>query len=158
MLKRKSPRMLGFDYTSARIYFVTINCHKNQHLLGEIVKNGDLNPIVFSEIGIIATEKINELSSHHAGVEVLDYVVMPNHIHMLISLQKQVKTSPLSTIVGSYKSGVSRVARQAFPGLQLWQGSFSDHVIRDENDLLTHSEYIRMNVYRWRKDKYFIKG
>ena len=136
----------------------TINCYKSQHLLGEIVKNEDSNQIVLSEIGIIATEKINELSSHHAGVEVLEYVVMPNHIHMLISLQKLVKASTLSTIVGSYKSGVSRIARQAFPGLELWQGSFSDHVIRDENDLLTHSEYIRMNVDRWQKDKYFIKA
>ncbi len=158
MLKRKSPRMFGFDYTSARIYFVTINCHKYQHLLGEIVKNGDSNQIRLSEIGIIAAEKVNELSFHHAGVEVLDYVVMPNHIHVLISLLEQVKTSTLSTIVGSYKSGVSRVARQSFPGLELWQVSFSDHVIRDENDLLTHSEYIRMNVQRWRKDKYFTKG
>jgi len=55
--------------------------------------------IVLSEIGMIAAEKIKELDSHHAGVEVLDYVVMPNHVHMLISLQKQVKTSTLSTIM-----------------------------------------------------------
>jgi len=107
---------------------------------------------------MIASEKINELSSHHAGVEVLDHVVMPNHIHMLISLQNQARTSTLSTIVGSYKSGVSRVARKAFPSLELWQGSFWDHVVRDEKDLLSHYEYIRMNVERWQKDKYFIKG
>jgi len=147
-----------FDYASARIYFVTINCQKNQHLLGEIFSNPDAKKIVLSKIGVIAVEKINELSSHHAGVEVLEYVVMPNHIHMLISLQRQEKTSTLSTIIGSYKSGVSRLARQTFPGLELWQGSFLDHVIRDEYDLLTHSEYIRMNVDRWQKDKYFKKG
>jgi len=158
MLNRKSPRMLGFDYASARMYFVTINCHKNQHLLGEIFKNGDSNQIDLSEIGMIATKKIIELSSHHAGVEVLDYVVMPNHIHMLISLQNQVKTSTLSTIVGSFKSGVSRSVRQIYPGLELWQGSFWDHVIRDETDFQTHYEYIRMNVDRWQKDKYYLKG
>ena len=77
---------------------------------------------------------------------------------MLISLQRQEKASTLSAIIGSYKSGVSRLARQAFPGLELWQGSFFDHVIRDEKDLLTHYEYIRMNVDRWQKDKYFIKS
>ena len=137
---------------------MTINCQKNQHLLGEIFSNPDAKKIVLSKIGVIAVEKINELSSHHAGVEVLEYVVMPNHIHMLISLQRQEKTSTLSTIIGSYKSGVSRLARQSFPGLVLWQGSFSDHVIRDEYDLLTHTEYIRMNVDRCQKDKYFIKG
>lgn len=147
-----------FDYASARIYFVTINCQKNQHLLGEIFSNPDAKKIVLSKIGVIAVEKINELSSHHAGVEVLEYVVMPNHIHMLISLQRQEKTSTLSTIIGSYKSGVSRLARQSSPGLVLWQGSFSDHVIRDEYDLLTHTEYIRMNVDRCQKDKHFIKG
>lgn len=157
MFNRKSPRIFGFDYSSARIYFVTINCHEHQCLFGKIHINGDSNQLVLSEIGIIATEKINELSSHHAGVEVLDYVVMPNHIHMLISLQNQEKNSTLSTIIGSYKSGVSRVARQTFPGLELWQGSFSDHVIRDERDLLTHSEYIKANIERWRGEKYFIE-
>ena len=158
MLNRKSPRLTYFDYASARIYFVTINCQENQYLFGEIFNDQDTNQIVLSKIGEIAVEKINELSSHHAGVEVLEYVVMPNHIHMLISLQKQEKTSTLSAIIGSYKSGVSRLARQAFPGLELWQGSFFDHVIRDEKDLLTHYEYIRMNVERWQKDKYFIKS
>jgi hypothetical protein len=34
---------------------------------------------------------------------------------------------------------------------------FLDHVVRDEKDLLSHYEYIRMNVERWQKDKYFIK-
>ena len=158
MLRRKSPRMPYFDYASARIYFVTINCQENQYLFGEIFNDQDTNQIVLSKIGEIAVEKINELSSHHAGVEVLEYVVMPNHIHMLISLQRQEKASTLSAIIGSYKSGVSRLARQAFPGLELWQGSFFDHVIRDEKDLLTHYEYIRMNVDRWQKDKYFIKS
>ena len=156
MLNRRSPRLPYFDYASARIYFVTINCKENQHLLGEIISNMDTKQIDLSEIGVISNKKIVELSSHHAGVEVLEYVVMPNHIHMLISLQRQEKTSTLSAIIGSYKSGVSRLARQAFPGLELWQGSFFDHVIRDENDLLVHYEYIRMNVERWQKDKYFI--
>ena len=158
MLNRKSPRLPYFDYASARIYFVTINCQENQYFFGEIFSDQDTKQIVLSKIGEIAVEKINELSSHHAGVEVLDFVVMPNHIHMLISLQKQEKTSTLSAIIGSYKSGVSRLTRQAFPGLELWQGSFFDHVIRDEKDLLTHYEYIRMNVDRWQKDKYFIKS
>ena len=156
MLNRKSPRLTYFYYASARIYFVTINCQENQYFFGEIFSDQDTKQIVLTKIGEIAVEKINELSSHHAGVEVLDFVVMPNHIHMLISLQKQEKTSTLSAIIGSYKSGVSRLARQAFPGLELWQGSFFDHVIRDENDLLVHYEYIRMNVERWQKDKYFI--
>ena len=155
MFNRKSPRRFGFDYSSARIYFVTINCHEGQDLFGSIRKDGDSNELILYEVGRIATEKINELSSHHAGVEVLDYVVMPNHIHILISLLNQEKTSSLSTIIGSYKSGVSRVVRQTFPGLKLWQKSFSDHVIRDEKDLLTHSEYIKANVERWHRDKYF---
>ena len=88
MLNRKSPRLTYFDYASARIYFVTINCQENQYFFGEIFSDQDTKQIVLTKIGEIAVEKINELSSHHAGVEVLDFVVMPNHIHMLISLQK----------------------------------------------------------------------
>lgn len=146
-----------FDYSSARIYFVTINCHENRHLFGEIFSDEETKQIVLSSVGVIAVVRINELSSHHPGVEVLDYVVMPNHIHMLISLQAQEKKSTLSTIIGSYKSGVSKLARKAIPGLDLWQASFFDHVIKDERDLLVHYDYIRMNVFRWQKDKYFEK-
>ena len=93
----------------------------------------------------------------HYQNKIHGYVVMPNHIHMLISLQNQIKDSSLSTIIGSYKSGVSREVRQTIPGLDLWQRSFWDHVIRDERDLLMHSEYINANIDRWHKDKYFIK-
>lgn len=154
MFNRKSPRRFGFDYSSARIYFVTINCHEGQDLFGKISNDGTGNELFLSDIGIIATEKIDELSSHHRGIEVLDYVVMPNHVHMLISLQNQEKVSSLSTIVGSYKSGVSRKVRLSYPNFELWQKSFQDHVIRDDRDLLTHSEYIQANVERWQKDKY----
>ena len=157
MINRKSPRRIGFDYSSGYIYFVTINCQDKHSFLGKISISEDSNQMVLSEIGRIAATKINKISSHHPGVDVIDYVVMPNHIHMLISLQNQIKDSSLSTIIGSYKSGVSREVRQTFPGLDLWQRSFWDHVIRDERDLLMHSEYINANIDRWHKDKYFIK-
>ena len=116
MLNRRSPRLPYFDYASARIYFVTINCKENQHLLGEIISNMDTKQIDLSEIGMISNKKIVELSSHHAGVEVLDFVVMPNHIHMLISLQKTGKNFNIISHNWFLQIGCFKVDEASFPG------------------------------------------
>jgi len=151
----KLPRLQNFDYSSARIYFVTINCHDNLHLLGEIEQEGEENNFKPSIIGFAAATCINDIPNYYPGVEVLDYVVMPNHVHILISLLESEGNINLSKIIGALKSIVSRKAQLNFPEIKLWKKSFSDHIIRNECDYLTHGEYIQANVQRWRKDEYF---
>ena len=154
MSQRKSPRMTGFDYTQRLVYFVTTNCHHHKNYFGKIIKDGLNNQMVLSEIGEIARFKIEELSSHHSGTEVITSVVMPNHVHLLLSMENELKGASLSTIVGSYKAGVSRLARKIRPGIELWQSSFHDRIMRDEKDLSNHYDYIETNVFRWDKDEY----
>jgi len=154
MSQRKSPRIAGFDYTQKLVYSVTTNCYHHKNYFGKIIKGGLNNQMVLSEIGKIARFKIEELSSHHPGTEVIASVVMPNHVHLLLSMENELKGASLSTIVGSYKAGVSKLARKIRPGIELWQSSFHDRIMRDEKDLSNHYNYIESNVFRWDKDEY----
>ena len=155
MKNRKLPRLRNFDYSSAQIYFVTFNCHNDLHLLGEISTVNLDNTFKPSSIGLTAAECIRDIPIHYSGVEILDYVVMPNHIHLLISLINATEMVNLSTIITACKSTITRKVRIDSPALLLWQKSFHDHIIRDEKDYLVHGEYIQANIQRWRKDKYY---
>ena len=81
IFRRRSIRLPGFDYSRAGTYFITI-CTLNKELIfGKII---DGKPIL-SEIGKIAAKYLEEIPNHFENVFVDEYVVMPNHIHIIIS-------------------------------------------------------------------------
>ncbi len=83
---------------------------------------------------------------------------MPNHIHAIISINKcddKERSRPfptLSTVIGLYKSGVSRKI-----GFPIWQKSFHDHIIRDEKEYQEIWQYIDTNPQKWEEDCYDAK-
>jgi len=89
---------------------------------------------------------------------------MPNHIHLLIALpgrQATARVAPtLSQIVGAYKSWVSNEYLQVCKACnlsmgKLWQRSFYDHIIRNEEDYLRIWQYIDKNPAKWAEDEYY---
>ena len=85
---RKHLRLKGFDYSHNGIYYITI-CVKDRHeLLGKIVEHDTLiTPYVqLSDYGTIVDKYINNITLKETGVFVDRYVIMPNHIHLLIIL------------------------------------------------------------------------
>jgi len=75
------------------------------------------------------------------GFKLHAYVIMPDHLHLLIT--------PFETIAKSVqlvKGGFSfRAKRELEWTGEIWQQGFTDHRIRDEEDWTRHMEYIRMN-------------
>lgn len=69
------------------------------------------------------------------------YIFLPDHIHWIIEL---VSDSNFSTIVGSFKRDVTWRLKKKDIFIK-WQNRFYDHVIRDDNDLLRHIDYIHFN-------------
>ena len=60
----------------------------------------------------------------------------------------------LSSIVGSYKSAVTKHANRL--GLEFgWQPLFYDHIIRNQQSLQNISRYIKRNPQNWKEDKFF---
>lgn len=79
MSDRHTFRAEWHDYNSG-IYFVTICANDKQHIFGNIY-NGELE---LSTIGNIINECLLSIPNHHKDVELLNYVVMPNHIHIVL--------------------------------------------------------------------------
>ena len=85
---------------------------------------------------------------------------MPNHIHMIIRIQSGGHGDPplrVYDIIGRFKSFTDSKYKSGGQGDHplLWQRSFYDHVIRDEDDYLIRWNYIENNPYKWQEDKYF---
>lgn len=76
-----------------------------------------------------------------------------------VSLRKFGESIPnsLSIIIGGFKSAVSRRINQLrnTSKTPVWQRSFYDHIIRDENDLSNIRDYIANNALKWESDKYY---
>ena len=84
--------------------------------------------------------------------DLISYVVMPNHVHILI---KTYSGFPLSEIVHSWKSFTSRkiseylneksMMPEEFSGNTIWQKEYWDRFIRDYNHYNKAIEYIHQN-------------
>ena len=170
---RCSIRLKNYDYSQPGAYFVTICVHCRVCLFGEII-NGKMQ---LNEVGQIVVECFKEIPQHFRNVEHDVFVVMPNHIHGILFItpathacrhagpktQLPIETSwarhasplhsatpklpPLGTIVGSFKSAVTRRVnlQHNLSGKCLWQRNYYEHVVRDEAELQQLREYVVNN-------------
>jgi len=156
---RKQNRIQNYDYSQDGAYFVTICTKDREALLGEIiVGDGLARPahISLTNYGIIVANELQQIPSYYDIVDVNQYAIMPNHIHMIITIgctttERKKPLPTLGNIVGGFKSGVSRLC-----GFSLWQRSFHDHVIRDYADYCRIAEYIVNNPATWERDIHFV--
>ena len=157
--QRKHPRLKEYDYSTAGAYFITICTHNRRHILSHVVGRG-LAPAEteLTALGMIAREQLAALEERFPSAEITDYVIMPNHIHLLLTLKEAAGASPrptVSSVIGAYKSLTARLCKQASSVEKVFQSSFHDHVIRSEEDLRTVREYIAHNPARWREDELY---
>ena len=143
---RKRLRLKKFDYSKEEIYFITI-CIKNRiELLGKIIET---NRIELTKIGNISEQYIKKIEIKYKNVKIDEYIIMPNHIHLLLIVNKQ-NDIGISRIIKQYKMCVSKII-----GYSIWQKSFYEHIIRNEKEYWKIKEYIKDNIINWKKDKYF---
>ncbi len=142
---RKNPRIPNYDYSTPGYYFVTICTAGKRCIFGA---PGELN-----RYGHIARQCLADISAHFSGVTVDQSVVMPNHIHIILVLHQA--GAALCAIVGQYKSAVTKRIHRIDPGLEVWQTSFHDHIIRNEQDYQRIWSYIDANPARWKDDCFF---
>ena len=153
--KRKANRLKDFDYSTNGAYFVTICTKDRKCILSDIVGEGlcALPQNKLTPIGIEVEESIKYINNKYNNVLIDKYIIMPNHIHLIVVLNSGMGgrgNPPLQNIIGQFKSFTTRQY-----GEQLWQRSYHDHIIRDENDYLNIWEYINSNVLKWPDDKYY---
>lgn len=151
--QRKPTRLKGYDYSTEGAYFITLCIKGRKNLLSKIISGNDecvATQNRLSNYGLICDKYINNINIKYENVSVDHYVIMPNHIHFIIFLSGTMKASSptnLKTIVRSFKTMVTKEI-----GHSIWQRSYHDHIIRDENDYQKIWEYINTNVLRWEID------
>ena len=86
--RRKPNRLKDYDYSSAGSYFITICTKDRQNILCEIVGAtiGRPTEIRLSEYGEIVKDGVGNIHNHYECVRVDNYVIMPNHIHLLLTI------------------------------------------------------------------------
>jgi len=77
---RRSIRLKGFDYTQSGAYYITIVAHQREHLFGEVV-NGEMK---LNKFGLVAKQQWEKLAKRFKRVELVVFVIMPNHMHGII--------------------------------------------------------------------------
>ncbi len=162
---RKSLRLQGYDYRQAGAYFVTICTYNRVPLFGDIY--GDR--MALNDVGRIAQDTWEEIPKHFAHVDTDEFIVMPNHVHGIVIITSsdvgarhasplhhphQSSKGTLGTIIGSYKSTVSKHINRSrgTPGAPVWQRNYYGHVIRNENALHDIRRYIVHNPVKWDDD------
>ena len=160
--KRKPARLKEYDYTANGAYFITICTQNRKELLCSIVGTGVLDrpKIELSQYGVIAEEQIKKMNDFYDCISVEKYVIMPNHIHLLISLNSANGRSrpPVPTVINNANSEISkfvgtfkRFTNKEY-GKNIWQRSFYDHIIRGEEDFREIWEYIDGNPQKRREN------
>ena len=167
--KRKHPRLKGYNYSSVGAYFITICVEDMRKILGEIiVGRGDLDApyMQLSNYGLIVQKYLEQIELHYKDVFIDKYVVMPNHIHVIIRISRDNITP-----IDNGASGLPRPTNHKIPtimrafkkltdkefGFNMWQTSYYDHVVRDEVDYLRIWQYIDNNPIKCAYDCDYVK-
>jgi REP element-mobilizing transposase RayT len=180
--QRKSPRARWHDYSGAD-YFVTF-CTKNRELYFGDVVDGQM---ALSEIGQWAVTQIEQTAIiRQNDVEIPMYVVMPNHIHLIVvsnrvvpcrdasnasaekmpdnisadargaSLRFGPQSGNLPSVVRGIKSAVTKYAIEHDIPFA-WQSRYHDHIVRNQLEMNRIADYIEHNPMRWELDRFYKK-
>ena len=192
--ERKGVRLRGYDYSAEGAYFITICTKDKRNLLSRIVNSADVGGAVLcaplscvpavelTDIGKAVQAYLERMNAAIKSATLEKYVIMPNHVHLLIVLNDEVHDSKV------YNCGAQRTAPPTKPpapftkasptkantkaviprivhgmkamttkqlGYSIWQRSYHDHIIRNEADYLRIWQYIDENQARWVEDKYY---
>ncbi|MBQ1186901.1 MAG: transposase [Clostridia bacterium] len=152
--------MKNFNYSENGLYFLTI-CVKNKNLrLCNIVGRDvpDAPYIQLTKTGEIVQKHIFSINNAER-ISVHKFVIMPDHIHLLLFIDNVDGASgtsrPTHSLVSRTVSGFKRLCNKEI-GENIWQTSFFDHVIRNETDYKTHYKYIENNPVMWLLNKHSI--
>ena len=160
---RKNTRLKNADYNSNGGVFLTICTRERRCILSRIVGTGvpDGPQIELTKYGQIADKYIHQLNDFYDDISVESYVIMPNHIHILLWVKDNENgpsRTPVPTVQNSiparFVSTFKRFCNKEY-GINIWQYRSNDHIIRNLEDYEEHLRYIYENPIRWYYDELY---
>ena len=156
--KRKSNRLQSYDYSQQGCYFLTLCAKDRLPLFGSISLGTDSTPpeTDLSDFGKVVCNQLQNMISAYHDIQIEKYVIMPNHVHLLITLcYEEQSRSPQNSRIPFWVSTFKRFTNK-ISGQDLWQRSYYDHIIRDEEDFLIKWNYIDNNPTKWTLDDMYV--
>lgn len=157
--QRKHPRFKGYDYSQNGCYFITFCVKNREPLLGTppAAQDAQISPehshlpprVTLTAIGKLTDTYIQNIQHVYDGVSVDHYCIMPDHVHLLLTIAAaenggtNAPSPTVNTIVRSLKKMITRQI-----GTSIWQDSFYDRVVRNEEEYLEIWQYIEENPYK----------
>ena len=149
--KRKNIRIEDYDYSTPGAYFITV-CAANREKIFWSDRRGELRSpanVPLSDIGMIVDNEIQKLITVYDSVRVDKYCIMPDHIHMILTIEAdeygRTQFAPtISRVIKQFKGSITKQV-----GRPIWQKSFYDHGIRNQRDYNEIWEYIENNPLKY---------
>ena len=160
--KRKQIRLPEYDYSGPGAYFVTICTADRRCILSEIAVGAatsrppdESSCVNLTSYGEIVDRAVQNIPFAYPHISVENYVIMPNHVHLLLSVNadengRMISAPTINTVIGQMKRWASKQI-----GTSIWQKSFHEHIIRNEKDYREIWAYIESNPAKWAEDRYY---
>ena len=172
--------MKDYDYSLTGAYFITLCTQGKRNILCEIGPVGQgLCSCRLLAAGEIVQDELSRLETRYDGMKIDKYVIMPNHLHMIVIIDQpgeRREQSPLACAkerpqpgghvcprptVSDFVCGLKSITTKqcnrtcGTTGKTLWQTGFHDHIIRGEANYLRIWQYIDENPLKWAEDCYY---
>jgi REP element-mobilizing transposase RayT len=154
---RKKIRLEGYDYSSNGAYFLTF-CVKDGHsmLCSIDVGANSVRPLL-SDIGKTVEYAITQIPIRYPMITVDKYVIMQNHIHIILIIRsdddgRTLFAPTISRVIKQFKGFITKQI-----GFSLWHTSFHDRIIRDKEEYEQKWRYIDNNPVNWAEDEFYFE-
>lgn len=183
---RRSIRLQGYDYSKAGYYFITLVCYNRKKFFGKIVRDSfQQNHMKLSSTGLTARSCWLEIPLHYPNVKLHEFIIMPDHMHGILEIEvrddtvcteikirkvnkfQKIIPGSIGSILRGYKIGVTKWFRDKCmkenwvmierEEIVLWQRNYYEHIIRNEQEYLALSKYIKNNPKNWKGVIEYIK-
>ncbi len=155
--RRRGLRLVGFDYSTPGSYFVTCVTQDRAQMLARV----DGDRLVLTPAGAMVESEWLALAERHPGLRLDTHVVMPDHVHGLVTIMAGPGVRPnVSDVMDGFKSKTTvaygrAVRAEGWPPFdrRLWQRGFRDDIIRDARHFENVYRYIEANPAQWIADR-----
>ena len=157
---RRSTRLKNYDYARDGAYFVTICAQHKEYMFGNIIDG----KMILNPAGEMIKKWLFELKNKFKNIELDEYIIMPNHIHLIIFILNNIARNEnqngipqivqwLKTMTtNEYIRNVKQNNWKPFDK-KIWQRNYYDRVICNEKELDEIRKYIFENPLKWELDK-----
>jgi REP element-mobilizing transposase RayT len=126
-------------------------------MFGE-VKDGQM---LLSEYGTVVKTILERTNQAYSNLALVCYTVMPNHIHMLVRIEDCLNnrraaegSRPYNAAASTFIHALKTLTTKKL-GFSLWQRSYYDNIIHDDDEYETVKRYIENNAPTWEKDRFY---